>query len=116
MVWVLLFLQILLIAGFALLLKKIRRLQDDAADAARLVDDFPVPDVDPAIVSTGTFITIEILNPLEVASARVKLAGVAGSVAPTLITKVVYEQSVKVLRRQLESQGIRAEVKLHGVD
>jgi hypothetical protein len=116
MVWLLLFFQILLVGAFVLMLRKVRRVQDEVAEAAKLVDDIPVPEVDPAIVSNGMFITIEILNPLEVASSRMKLAGVAGSVAPTLISKIVYEQSVKVLRRQLDTQGVHAEVKLHGVD
>lgn len=116
MVWFLLVVQLALIACFVLLLRKMRRVQAEAAEAAEMVDDIPPPEVDPALISTGVFITVEILNPLEVASTRVKLAGVAGTIAPTLITKVVNEQAVKVLRRQLETQGVRAEVRLHGVD
>jgi len=116
MVWVLLVVQLLLIAVFVQLLRKVRRLQDETAEAARLVDDIPVPEVDPAILSSGRFITVEILNPLEVASKRVKLAGVAGTVAPTVISRIVYEQTVKMMRRQLDAQGVRAEVRLHGTD
>lgn len=116
MVWFLLVVQLGLIGWVVMLLRKSRHVQTEVAEAARLVDDIPVPEVDPALVTTGVFITVEILNPLEVASTRVKLAGVAGTVAPSLITKIVNEQAVKVLRRQLDSQGVRAEVRLHGVD
>jgi len=115
-VWFLLVLQLCLLAWVVILMRKARRVQTDVAEAARLVNDVPIPVVDPALVTNGVFITVEILNPLEVASARVKLAGVAGTVAPSLITKIVNEQAVKVLRRQLDSQGVRAEVRLHGVD
>jgi hypothetical protein len=64
--------------------------------------------------ATRRVISIEILNPLELAAAtRGRLAGIAGSIAPGLIRRVVYDQTVKQLRRQLGEEHVAADVRLH---
>ena len=70
----------------------------------------------PASRVLGTALIAAGANPLEVAAKRVKLASVVGSVAPSVIAKVVYEQTARIMRNQLSLQGVVAEVRLHAGD
>jgi hypothetical protein len=67
--------------------------------------------------TTGSrrLITIEILNPIELAGARGRLAGVAGSLAPGITRRIVHEQAVKMVKRQLAAEQVVADVRLHVV-
>ncbi|TAM81763.1 MAG: hypothetical protein EPN43_14090 [Jatrophihabitans sp.] len=58
-------------------------------------------------------ITIEVLNPIDVAATRGRVAGIAGSLAPGLVTRVVHDQTVRTLRQELSGQGVVADVRLH---
>lgn len=59
-------------------------------------------------------ITVEVLNPLELATARGgRIAGLAGSIAPGLTKRVVYDQVFKTLRRELDKMAVHADVRLH---
>jgi len=58
-------------------------------------------------------ITIEILNPLELARTRGRMAGLAGSLAPSFVRRVVYDQAVRTVKRQLAGEGVIADVRLH---
>jgi hypothetical protein len=61
-------------------------------------------------------ITVEVLNPLELASRRGgRLAGFAGALAPGLTRRVVYDQLLKTLRRELTEKAVHADVRLHTV-
>ena len=60
-------------------------------------------------------VSLEILNPLELAGARGRVASIAGSLAPSLITRVVVDQAVKQLKRDLRAQGVVADVRLHHI-
>ena len=64
---------------------------------------------------TRQFISIEVLNPLELAGSRGRLLGLAGSVAPGLTRRMVYDQTVKELKRQLVTQQVIADVHVHTV-
>jgi hypothetical protein len=63
--------------------------------------------------SKDRLITIEILNPAELAATQSRFSGVAGGVAPGLIRKIVYDRTVQILREQLVAQGVQADVRLH---
>lgn len=63
--------------------------------------------------ATRRVISIEILNPVELASTRGRLAGIAGSLAPGLIRRVVYDQTIRTMRRQLADERVAADVRLH---
>lgn len=82
---------------------------DDAAAAA--LDRAPRPTSIPA--GTRRLITIEILNPIELAGTRGRIAGIAGSMAPRLTRRIVYEQTYKQLKEQLADQQVVADVRLH---
>lgn len=59
-------------------------------------------------------ITIEILNPLELATSRAgRIAGLAGTLAPGLTRRLVYDQTYKTLQRELDKMAVHADVRLH---
>lgn len=64
---------------------------------------------------TRRLISVEVLNPIELAGSRGRLAGLAGSIAPRLTRRVVNDQVVKILRQQLVEQQVVADVRLHTV-
>jgi hypothetical protein len=67
------------------------------------------------VSSTGTrrVITIEILNPIELAGTRGRLVGIASSLAPGITHRIVYDQALKSVRRQLADERVVADVRLH---
>jgi hypothetical protein len=64
---------------------------------------------------TRRVITIEILNPIELAGKRGRLVGIAGSFAPGITRRVVYDQALKLVRRELAEHRVVADVRLHVV-
>lgn len=58
----------------------------------------------------GMFLTVHILNPIEVACANSRLAKPIAGVSPGLLRRQVYEQMSGELREQLSERGIEAEV------
>jgi hypothetical protein len=59
-------------------------------------------------------ITVEILNPIELATARGgRVAGLAGTLAPGFTRRLVYEQTLRVLRRELGAKDVLADVRVH---
>lgn len=82
--------------------------------------DVPAPDpVAAAALTRATgarrLISIEILNPLELAAARGWLGGVAGSIAPGLTRRIVHDQTIRIVRQQLAEQQVVADVRLHAL-
>ena len=57
-------------------------------------------------------ISIEILNPLELAANESWFGDKLGSLTPELLRRIVNERTVKDLRQQLQSHGVKAEVQL----
>jgi hypothetical protein len=66
--------------------------------------------------STRRLITIEILNPIELAGSRNRWAGVAGALAPGITHRLVHDLILKSLRRQLAEQRVVADVRLHVIE
>ena len=60
-----------------------------------------------------TVIVMDILNPMEVAANQSWFAGRFGSVAAPLIRRIVYEQAVKNIHREVKKWGVQAQVTLH---
>ena len=58
-------------------------------------------------------ITIEVLNPIELVGSRGRMASIAGSLAPGLARRLVYDQVLKTLRRELADKQVVADVRLH---
>lgn len=82
-----------------------------SAAAAAALDRSPQP---PGVVSgTRRMISIEILNPIELAGTKGRIAGIAGSLVPGLTRRIVYDQTLKILKQQLVDQQVVADVRLH---
>lgn len=63
-------------------------------------------------VTKGRVVTIEILNPLELAASQNWVAGIASSLAPALVTKIVYERAAKMMKEELGNFGVEAVVQI----
>lgn len=68
-------------------------------DMAELYDDIK-----------GGLITIEILNPIELAAKESWFAGIFGSVAPAMIRRLVYERAGKITKSMLADFGVDGEL------
>lgn len=89
------------------LLRRVRSLE------ASLVG-LEIPDIAPLPVQEQrAFITVEVLNPIELASTQSRAAALLGSVRPQLVTKIVYDQVAKRMLEGLEEEGVVAEVQVH---
>ena len=108
-------------AGLLLLLQRQRRQQALLATLTRdqqsLAAAWSALPVDAAqlLDRSDALITIEILNPVELASQESPLAGPLGRLAPGLIRKRVYQRAAEMLRRQLGEHGVQAEVRIRGL-
>ena len=60
-------------------------------------------------------LTIEILDPNEVAASRGRALGLVGALAPGIVRRVVYDRTRRILIDQLTAQGVRADVRLHAL-
>jgi hypothetical protein len=60
-------------------------------------------------------ITIEILNPIELAGSRSRMAGIAGSLIPAVTRRLVYDQALKQIRHDMREHNVIADVRLHTV-
>jgi hypothetical protein len=58
-------------------------------------------------------ISVEVLNPVELASTRGRVLGIAGSFAPAFTRRLVYDQLAKTLRSELVERSVVAEVRVH---
>ncbi len=100
------------LAWVAVLVLVVRRTQrpDEMPDGAEV---FSAPRPAGVTGHPRRLISIEILNPLEVAGARGRVMGIAGSLAPGLVRRVVYDLTLKTLRQQLLANHVVADVRLH---
>lgn len=64
---------------------------------------------------SSSFVSIEILNPVELASKESSFAGPLGNIAPGLLRKIVYQRAVAIIREDLLKHGVQADVKIHGL-
>ncbi|MEC9362786.1 MAG: hypothetical protein VYC42_06150 [Pseudomonadota bacterium] len=118
------FIVLVLVALIASLLLLWRRAHQQQRLLATLARDQTVlarswnalpPDAATLLNTGGALITIEILNPVELASHESPLAGPLGRVAPGLIRRLVYQRAAEMLRQQLGEHGVQAEVRIHGL-
>jgi hypothetical protein len=83
--------------------------RDDAVAAALAGLDASAPQ------RPRRIITVEVLNPIELAASRGRLAWLAGSLVPGLTKRVVYDQVVKQMRTMFARHGVVADVHVHTV-
>lgn len=77
---------------------------------AAVLDRSPAP---ATVRGTRRIITIEVLNPIELAGTRGRLAGLAGAIVPGLTRRIVHDQVLTLLKQQLAEQQVVADVRLH---
>jgi hypothetical protein len=78
-------------------------------------DDDTEPALPPGVaLDAEQLITVEILNPLELATAQSRAATVLHRVRPQLLSRIVYEQAARELEERLGEEGVVAEVRVHG--
>lgn len=79
------------------------------------VDASLSPDSFPTIASSGKqrLITVELLNPMELAAKESWFARQFGSLTPALVHKLVYAQARERVEQQMPKFGATAEVKVH---
>lgn len=58
-------------------------------------------------------LSIEILNPMQVAAQQSWLANAFGSLTPGLVRRIVYERAQDIVRQEVLKHGLEAEVRLH---
>jgi hypothetical protein len=110
LVLVLIATNLLTLGAFAwYVLRPVEHPAPDAMAAAALTAALPANSAS----SPRRVITIEILNPLQVAGARGRWAGIAGSLAPGITRRVVYDRAMRIVQRQLAAQDVAADVRLH---
>ena len=61
----------------------------------------------------GGLITIEILNPMELAAKESWFAGIFGSLAPGALRRLVYKRASKITKSMLEDFGVDGEIGIH---
>lgn len=61
-------------------------------------------------------ISVEILNPMQLAAKHHAFAGILGNLAPGLIRREVHRQAASILRKELEKWDVMAEVRIHAAD
>lgn len=59
-------------------------------------------------------LTIEILNPVELARKESWFAGAFGSLTPTLLRRIVYARTLTIMQDQLLQFDVKADVQLFG--
>lgn len=95
------------VAGCCVVL--LRRLRSLEASLTHL--ELPAPPALP--FRERPYITIEVLNPIELATAQSRAGALVGSVRPQMVTKIVYDQVAKRVLEGLEEEGAVAEVRVH---
>ncbi|MFT4264225.1 MAG: hypothetical protein QM572_12635 [Nocardioides sp.] len=99
----------------ALLTRQVRSLRASVAALHEEVEaQAGAPPAVPVTLDIGPrrVITIEILNPLELAASQSRAARLLGGLTPTVITRIVYDQASKQIMETLEDEGVAAEVRV----
>lgn len=92
----------------------LRTLSEDQRQLAAAWNALP-PEARGLLPARDALLSIEILNPSELAAQESPLGGVASRLTPRLIRGIVYQRTADMLRAELPKYGVRAEVRVHGL-
>jgi hypothetical protein len=112
-------LALLLVAGWVLLLLALRVLRRRTRELEEQVLALtPPPALPPELEATlgaggRRVIVIDVLNPIEVASQKVRVAKLLGAMAPETLRKIVVDEASKQVVEQLALEGVAATVRIH---
>jgi bacterioferritin-associated ferredoxin len=114
---------VLLIVGLALigctvvellrLRRTARQLENEVRQAAARAAALPPDLVEALGVGGRRVITIELLNPFELAGRSSWFARPLSAVTPDLLRNVVYQRAVTMFRELSSEYGVEADVRLH---
>lgn len=71
------------------------------------------PPLESGAVLRPGLISIEILNPFELAARESRLAGTLSGLTPRLVQRLVLQRAAQMLRQELALRGVTAEVREH---
>ena len=107
------------IALLAVVLLLVRRIQQHSTTLSEQVSETTqlvgAPHQLDTTFSSGKtrLITVEILNPLELAATQNRFAGMIGTFAPERIRRVVYERAAVAMTAQLIDEGLDVDAQVH---
>jgi hypothetical protein len=104
-----------LLATLILLWRNLRlmRLLDQLETQLEQLPAPPRPATLPASENRRTrLITIEILNPMELAARESRFAQLFGGLTPALVRQQVIQQAAARIRAQLEAEGVEADLRI----
>jgi hypothetical protein len=117
---------VLLVVGLALvgctvvellrLRRTARQLENEVRQAAERAAALPPDLVEALGVGGRQVITIELLNPFELAGRSSWFARPLSAVTPDLLRNVVYQRAVTMFRERSSEYGVEADVRLHRVE
>jgi hypothetical protein len=114
---VLLVINLLLALGLALLFARLwqllRRMQARMQQLAPNLSGDPARGFELIGAARPSLISIEILNPMELAAKQSWVAGTLGSITPALVRRLVYQRATQMVREELKDHGVVAEVRQH---
>ncbi len=117
----LLVLALMLIVTLVLLYRRLSRLQglldtlsQDQRQLSSAWNALP-PDARALLPDNKMLLSIEILNPVQLAAQESRFADALGSVSPGLLRRIVHQRTAEILRGELVKYGVQAEVRLHGL-
>lgn len=90
--------------------KVAQALQNTESMAASI--GMPSGEAVPALNNERDVLTIEILNPMELAAEKSWIAGTISSISPGFIRRKVYEQTRGILEEKLIEFGVQADVQV----
>jgi hypothetical protein len=90
-----------------------RQLENEVRQAAERAAALPPDLVEALGVGGRQVITIELLNPFELAGRSSWFARPLSAVTPDLLRNVVYQRAVTMFRERSSEYGVEADVRLH---
>lgn len=113
-------LEILLVANGAAVIALFvlaRRLNSSLAALqarADAVDALPPPPAELMRIARENkrVLSVNILNPMELAAQKHWVAGAAGRVTPNLVRQIVYKEAARIVAQELPKYGVIAEVRV----
>jgi hypothetical protein len=61
---------------------------------------------------SGRILSVQILNPMELAAQKHWVAGTAARLSPALVRQIVYKEAAKIVAQELPKYGVVAEVRI----
>lgn len=106
-------LAVLLAALLLRLWQLLRGLQARVQQLAPNLSSDPARQFELTSAARPSLISIEILNPMELAAKQSWVAGALGSITPALVRRLVYQRASQIVREELKDYGVVAEVRQH---